>query len=98
MFHQPAFLYVYSLYKAVWRILELIFIAYSKKNKTSIKFLLFRMKYIIDGVVYLIIWLLYYLIAQMNLFIYSLLNCSSYFFLSIELLFFNVLRKECKEY
>ena len=94
---------MYSSYKAVWRISKLIVIAYGKmfllESNTITKFLLLRMKYIIEGC-YLFIYLLfvYLLFFHLFLFIYLFFQaylCISYliayviFFLSIKL-FFNV--------
>ena len=68
------------------------------KINTVTEFLLFRMKYIIDGDFYLIIdTYSYYPYAYMNLLIYLLLNCLCYFFLSVKLLFL-MPSETCKEY
>ena len=70
-----------------WGIPKLILIAYKKYLllgiNTFTKPLLFRMKYIIDGVAYLMIHIYNYLLP-----IYLLLNSFYYFLLAIKLLIF----------
>ena len=92
-----------SSYKAVWRISRLIVIAYEKmfllEINTITKFLLLRMKYIIEGA-YLFIYLLFVYLLFFHLFLFIYLFFQAYlfisyliayviFFLSIKL-FFNV--------
>ena len=86
----------YSSYKVVWWISALILIAHTKKCllfqiNTFTKFLLFRMKYIIDEAFCLIVQIYnHFIVSCLYEVIYLFLNCLCYFFLSIKLLFLNV--------